>query len=448
MKVQVSSLNGHDWSDYHEKIIHAAQEARSATPASVYATVLAVIKSNQWPSSIYERQCLTQWQLCMGQRLQALREATSRARDSEVPRAATTQPHELQRAVENGKTTAREKNVERVGEMGEMPHGKVDEEVAAATGPGMKTTEHHRTDSVSLATPVSGPQVNQKVELDLIKPPPPPSLAMSTTPPVRTAPHANESRRNGQEVVERDDNNEVRRAHERTEPTTPASTHTAPRCDANVGARDGVRAQRRGARRRRRGTREGSGGDAEPRERPDTAKPGAPRGPGTHLHHPTAATTWSVSRSHPGEDAGTRNSPPLSEDPADTTDDEKHCPDGPPDPPDQRMGTRRRGGKLRVESEVSRSSRADGSGTGNSSVEAHRPGKPDEQPDKVERSAMCRNALIEGERLGGSALAQQGRSTRTDEETDQRTSTSDDDIPRAPPEPPPSFTSPDEPTQR
>ena len=113
MKIQVTSLNGHDWSDYREKIIHAAREARSATPASVYATVLAVIKSNQWPTSIYERQCLTRWQLCMGQRLQALGEATSKARDSEVPRAATTQPHELQRAVENGKNnSAREKRGE------------------------------------------------------------------------------------------------------------------------------------------------------------------------------------------------------------------------------------------------------------------------------------------------------------------------------------------------
>ena len=145
-----------------------------------------------------------------GKRLQVLGEATSKACDSEVPRAATTQPHELQKAVENGKTTVCEKNTERVGEMGETPHGKVNEEVAAAMGPGMKTTEHHRTDGVSLVTPASGPRVNQKVELNLIKPPPPPSLAMSTTPPVWTALHANESRGNGWEVVERDDNDEVR----------------------------------------------------------------------------------------------------------------------------------------------------------------------------------------------------------------------------------------------
>ena len=63
MKIQVTSLNGHDWSDYHEKISCAVWEARSATPASVYATVLAIIKSNQWPTTIDEQQCLTRWQL-------------------------------------------------------------------------------------------------------------------------------------------------------------------------------------------------------------------------------------------------------------------------------------------------------------------------------------------------------------------------------------------------
>ena len=246
-----------------------------------------------------------------------------------------------------------------------------------------------------------------------------------------------------------DDNDEVRRAHKCTEPTTPASTHAAPRRDANAGARDGMRAQRRGARRRRRGTREGGGGDAEPREWPDTAKPGVRRSPGTHLHQPTTATSTSArsaSRGHPGEDAGTRNPQPPSKDPADTADDEKRRPDGPTDPPDQRMGTRRRGGKSRVKSEGSRSSRADGSGTGDSSVEVRRPGKPDEQPDEVERSSTCRNVSIEGERGLGSVLAQ-GRSTTRADEDDQRTSMSDDNIPRAPPEPPPPFPTPDKPAQ-
>ena len=128
-------------------------------------------------------------------------------------------------------------------------------------------------------------------------------------------------------------------------------------------------------------------------------------------------------------------------------DDEKRRPDGPTEPPDQRMGTRQRGGKSRVKSEGSRSSRADGLGTGDSSVEACRPGKPDEQPNKAERSAMCQNASIEGERLGGSVLAQQGRSTRTDEENDQRNKTIIEDVPSATPELPPPVPIPDKPAQ-
>ena len=57
---------------------------------------------------------------------------------------------------EQVKTTAREKVAERVGEKGEMLHRR-DNEAAAATGPGTKTTDHHRTDSGSLATPASSP---------------------------------------------------------------------------------------------------------------------------------------------------------------------------------------------------------------------------------------------------------------------------------------------------
>ena len=103
----------------------------------------------------------------------------------------------------------------RVGEKGETPRGR-DDEAAPATGPGMKTTDHHRTDSVSLATPASGPQVDQKVVLDLVKPPPSPSSVTSTTPPkrTRTQPHANEPHGMGRVVAGRDNDDEDRRAHE------------------------------------------------------------------------------------------------------------------------------------------------------------------------------------------------------------------------------------------
>ena len=96
-----------------------------------------------------------------------------------------------------------------MGEKGEKPHGR-DDEAAAATGPGTKTTDHHRTDGGSLATLASGPEVDQKVRLDLVKPPPSLSSVESTTPPIWTSPHANESRENGQVVVDRDDDDEDR----------------------------------------------------------------------------------------------------------------------------------------------------------------------------------------------------------------------------------------------
>ena len=48
----------------------------------------------------------------------------------------------------------------RMGEKGETPHGR-DDEAAAATGPGMKTTDHQKTDGGSLATPASGPSSSQ-----------------------------------------------------------------------------------------------------------------------------------------------------------------------------------------------------------------------------------------------------------------------------------------------
>jgi hypothetical protein len=93
---------------------------------------------------------------------------------------------------------------DRVGKMGKTPRERVDEEAAAATGPGTVTTDHIWTDSVSLATPVSGPRDDQTVELDLVKPPPP-SLVESTTPlPPQTPLRANESHGNGQGAIGND----------------------------------------------------------------------------------------------------------------------------------------------------------------------------------------------------------------------------------------------------
>ena len=64
-----------------------------------------------------------------------------------------------------------------------------------------------------------------------------------------------------------------------------SSMNAAPQHNTNVGAGDSMRVQQRGPCRQCRGVREGSSSKTEPRERPDTVRPGAWRGPGMHLHH-------------------------------------------------------------------------------------------------------------------------------------------------------------------
>jgi hypothetical protein len=84
-----------------------------------------------------------------------------------------------------------------MGEKGETLRRRNDE-AAAGMGPGKTTSDPHRTDGISLTTPVSSPQ--------LVKPTRP-SLPVKLTimPPVRTPLHPNESHRMGQAVVGRDD---------------------------------------------------------------------------------------------------------------------------------------------------------------------------------------------------------------------------------------------------
>ena len=136
---------------------------------------------------------------------------------------------------------------DRVGEKGETLHGSVDE-AAAVRGPGTATTAE-TTDGVSLVTPASGPQQLVKLLLpslllestippSLVRPPLP--LVESNMPPKRTPPHMNESCRKGQQAADDDDGNICRTHATHAEPTTPASTHAAPRHDANAGVRDGM----------------------------------------------------------------------------------------------------------------------------------------------------------------------------------------------------------------
>lgn len=75
-------------------------------------------------------------------------------------------------AIPQGPPVRTSQNTVGVGKEGKMLHGRIDKG-AAAIGPGMKTTNHHKTDGVSLMTLASGPWNNQKVKLILIKSQPP-----------------------------------------------------------------------------------------------------------------------------------------------------------------------------------------------------------------------------------------------------------------------------------
>jgi hypothetical protein len=469
MKVQVSSLNGHDWSDYREKLTQAAREARSATPASNYATVLAVIKSNQWPSNLREQQCLTRWQLSMARHIQALGEATSKARNSEVPRAATTQPQEPQtalRQVHEETADATTTHSERAEPIAPADSSRDPPDMPPEDGARHRAGEG--VDEVRI-----GAGGDEKVDHTETRP-------EGTEVITPSKPHSDEAHYNA---------NASSASH--TEPNQ-GSTDAAPRRDANAGARDGMRAQRRGTQRRRRGTREGGGGDAEPRERPDAARPGARSGPGTHLHHPnpmTSASARSASHDHADGDAKRTDPPRPSEDPEDAPSNDERCPDAPTEPPDMPEGTRGRGSREQVETRVTRvseSSRDVDEDPGEVGGEERRPARPDESPveprgvqvepggetGEAERSKRAAHedadAEVDGEVVGTRRDAQvevestqmrcdttsegeraratvHTQSTATDDENDQRSEMHVDNVPEDPPDPSPSLPMPDQP---
>ena len=58
LQVSESSFNGHEWTKYRGILIQAAREAQRATPDADYATVLAIVKTNQTPTTMYRRRCL------------------------------------------------------------------------------------------------------------------------------------------------------------------------------------------------------------------------------------------------------------------------------------------------------------------------------------------------------------------------------------------------------
>ena len=550
MRVQVSSLNGQDWSDYREKLLGAARAARRLTPESDYTTVLAIIKADQWPSDTRARHCLKRWQSCLSKQLELLEEASNRARDSEVPRAATTQPHQPETACRQ----VHEKTADAT-----MTHSERAEPIAPADGsrdppdtPPEDGARHRAGEGVDEVGRTGAGGDN---EVDHTQTAPTGINDATQSKPHSDAAHRRQRgtrtvsprRHDGATTAARNSdstNNGPR--HENARARVPGagtshhhhrdSTHAAPRRDANAGAGDGMRAQRRGAHRRCRGRREGGGSDAEPRERPGAAKPGVQSGPGTHLHHrnpshetsrvemsedetttarphppksmplegehsgqtsggstgltacktnwptKTSASAWSASCDHP---AMSTDTPRPSEDTGDATGDDEHRPDAPTEPPDTPKGTRGRGGELKAETRTSGMSRGAEEDAGSDGDEERRARKPDEptgrpqdrprdrtdvQVDPGERTAhrsagavvdgevvgtrrdmqvegesarMRRRASIAGESESANAHV---RSTRADEENDQRTKTAVDDVPETPPEPPPPPTDPSAPS--
>ena len=243
----------------------------------------------------------------------------------------------------------------RVGEMGETPRGR-DNEAAAATGLGMKTTDHQRTDGVSLATPASGPRDNPKGNLDLVKPPPSPPSVESTTPPKRTQPHANESHGMGRVVAGRDNDDEERRAHEcADDPVNSADTST----DETAASTTASASTDAAAPYKAKAT----------RDQGDQAK--------------TSASAPSAPHDHPGHTM-TTDPPRPSEDPVDTTGDYERRPDAPTEPPDMPEGTKRRGSREQVEPRVSGVLRGSAQGTGDDGAKTRPPVKPGDPDDEVE----------------------------------------------------------------
>ena len=295
-----------------------------------------------------------------------------------------------------------EKVTERVGEKGETPHRR-DNEAAAATGLGKMTTDHQWTDSRSLTTPASGPQDDQKVVLELVKPLLPPPSVESTTPPKQTQPHANESRENSWVVVDRDDNNEDCRVHKcaddpangadtSTDETTAIATATASTDTAaphhapntplegeqsgqestgEVGARTEVGEGEDGG---EKGLPDEFSQPTEPASPPDEAKAIWDQG-----HHLTK-TIASASSDH--QDAMTMDPHRLSRDPADATGNDECCPEAPTEPPDKPEGTRRRWGDERAETGVPELSRVVQESPDEDGSDKRRPGMPDEAPDE------------------------------------------------------------------
>ena len=407
LQVSESSLNGCEWTDYREILIRAAREAQRATPDADYATVLAMVKSNQQPTTMYGRRCLARWQLQVGKRLQMeveqLGEATSQARDSEVPRAATAQPHGPKPThQEGGKMTdgrSATSEVPRAAtvqpqttQMSARPRSPscsyvvthmqgVDEPPISARprSPSRSYGIAHHTPAIPQEPPTTTQQVDNHMTADTADPyttcaEPTWPADESQDPPddeVESGEMANEDRRAHERVDELEETSRVETSEDEATTTTP-----------DVPPRTSLKGEC---------APQASDGSAELTvHEPDEAEATRDQG---NQPPTTSASTPSVSRDHPTDTETTTDPARLSENPVDMTGNDERRPDAPTEPPDKPEGTGGRGGELRVEEvesrelEAPRASRGCAGGTDDDG-ETRQPGKLTRPPDSAEECAQ------------------------------------------------------------
>ena len=220
----------------------------------------------------------------------------------------------------------------RVGEKGEKPRGRVEEGTAAASGPGMETTDQS-ADGVGLATPASSPTAGQQVNdttADTINP------HATCTGPTRPAGKSSEPPRQELEP----------KSHDRTPPSEDASggeVHELATGDKVKGGEtddEDCRAHER--------VDDESSRVETSEDETTTMTPHAPQSMSLEgewtgqasggINKPTAPKM--TSEDHPDEDGGPTNPTRPSRDPEDATGDDEHRPDAPTEPPNMPEGTR------------------------------------------------------------------------------------------------------------
>lgn len=243
-------------------------------------------------------------------------------------------------------------------EKGEKPRGRVEEGAVAASGPGMETMDQS-ADGVGLATPVSSPtagrQVNEKTA-DTINP-----NATSAGPT---------------EPVDRSPGPAVEPEPPRQESETTSQDRTPPSEDASGGeVHELVTGDKV------------EGGETDDEDsRVETSedeimatRPHAPQSMSLEGEW-TGQASGGISKPTAPETDPTR----PSRDPEDATGNDERRPDAPTEPPDMPGGTRGRGSREGVETEVSRGPNRAAEATGGNGDETRRPEKPDGSPNEVE----------------------------------------------------------------